>query len=380
MKKEKTLNLMDNNIGENKSSSGIGATKILLFFLISTAVSACVALIVSRDLLDKNFLNAIPLSTGFIGILLIGRAISLWRQETTRILLLGLILATLVLETLRGYLPSLKLALNLTLVGLLALVLFILWKSPLPRLGASFVPGLARALGLAVLFGVLPQGGSYVILSIIFPGFVVANPDWSHAINPSVGVVFLLLSFSIGYLNCLIGEEAGWRGYLVRGMAGRYSRGKFIWLSSLLFALWHLPFDLMIAHADPLNLIVNQGVRMVTGASFAYFFVATVWSLIPVSLFHTLHNFVGYSIVNPTGPFIAKPNNIQGLLFVILFLIFTVAVLIIVRWLAIRKDEWSPPRVPNLIRDGIVPKETQKNNLQRVKNETISQNLCVCFN
>lgn len=85
--------------------------------------------------------------------------------------------------------------------------------------------------------------------------------------------------------------------------------------------------------------------------------------MIPVALLHITHNFVGYSIVNPVGPFVAKPSNIQGLIFAILFLIITVAVLITVRCLAIRKGEWSPPGVPNPIRKGIVPEEPKKNNL-----------------
>jgi len=252
------------------------------------------------------------------------------------------IFAALSLETLSGYFPSLKLILNMTLIGLLIVVLFSFWKFPLYRIGAYFSSGLAHALGFAILFGFMPQGFSYAILDLIFPGSVIINPNWLHVKNPSSGTLLLIVSFLVLYLNTLIGEEAGWRGYLVRGMAEKYSRGKLVWLSSLLFAFWHIPYDLIIFHMDPINLMLNQTVRFLNGAAFAYFFVATRWSLIPVALFHTIYNFVLYRIVNPSGPFLPQLTNIQGLLFLIIQLIITVAVLLIVRQWAIRKGNWSP--------------------------------------
>ncbi len=86
--------------------------------------------------------------------------------------------------------------------------------------------------------------------------------------------------------------------------------------------------------------IRDRGVRVLTGAIFAFFFVATGWSLIPVSLLHTTYNFVNYSVVNPNGPLVAKLTDLQGLIFAILYLLITLAVLLIVRWLATRNGEW----------------------------------------
>jgi len=229
---------------------------------------------------------------------------------------------------------------NIILSLFLPFILFVFWARPLPQMGAHFASGMARAIGLAIFLGIMPFGFAYAILACIFPGALVINTEWRYAGNPTVGALMIPLSFSILFLNGLIGEEAGWRGFLVKGMSASYGRGKCIWLSSVLFALWHLPFDLMIAHLDPVNLIVNQGVRLLTGATFAFFFVATGWSLIPVSLLHTTYNFVNYSIVNSNGPIVARLTDLQGLIFVILNLLFTIAVLTIARRLATRWAEW----------------------------------------
>jgi hypothetical protein len=101
-----------------------------------------------------------------------------------------------------------------------------------------------------------------------------------------------------------------------------------------------MPFDIMIAHLDPVNLIVNQGVRVLTGATFAYFFVATGWSLIPVSLLHATYNFVNYRVVAPDGPLVAELSDVQGLVFALVNIAVTVGVLLIARRLAARTGEW----------------------------------------
>lgn len=159
----------------------------------------------------------------------------------------------------------------------------------------------------------------------------------------------LSTSFAILYLNGLVGEEAGWRTFLVRRMSWSYSRKQVSWLSSLLFALWHIPFDIIVAHLDPVNLVVNQGVRLLNGATFACFFIYSGWSLIPVVLFHTAHNFVGYDIVKPTGPFRATFDDTQGLIFVLFYVLITVAILLKVRRMAVRRNQWTTAPIEDAV-------------------------------
>ena len=102
-----------------------------------------------------------------------------------------------------------------------------------------------------------------------------------------------LATILIASLTLSLGEELGWRGYLLPHLATLGTRRAAV-LSGLLHACWHLPLILLttLYHADGNRLIVLPlfvATVTVAGMFFGYLRLSTnsVW---PASLAHSVHN------------------------------------------------------------------------------------------
>jgi hypothetical protein len=113
---------------------------------------------------------------------------------------------------------------------------------------------------------------------------------------------FYVLLFVFQFLTSGLGEEVGWRGYLLPRLFEQYQSDKAIWLSGLIWAIWHYPFviflfysgmsELSLAEKIPAILISLAGFTMITiGEAFIYaWLLRHSQSVFIAILFHAMAN------------------------------------------------------------------------------------------
>lgn len=287
------------------------------FTLVAIVIATVVCVAVADLGAPENLLNLWPLSVGLIGFSVVA-----WTNPQVRnraLVLFAIATAALVLFVLRSV-TEIYWPIQAALIALLVGTLLHMWRSPVDQLGARLAPADLKWVWIGLLMGLLPTAGPYLILRLLgFPA-VEANPEWAWIDTPVLGAIHILVAAGILLLNNLVGEEAGWRGWLTTTLKGKLSRRSLVWGLALLFAVWHIPFDIIIAGMDAGNLVVNQITRLLMGAAFLYFFVASDGRLLGVCVFHTAHNLVVYEGVSPTGILQPAFEGLDALAYVGLYL------------------------------------------------------------
>lgn len=184
-----------------------------------------------------------------------------------------------------------------------------------PFLGAVIATRLeAGADGLASLFGrvwkwrVEPRWYGAVLLitgaiALIPPLLALVLGLGSRA--DMVAVVpwyFYVLLFIYQLLTSGLGEEVGWRGYLLPKLFERFKNNKAIWVHGLIWAIWHYPFviflfssgmsELSLVEMVPAILISLAGFTMSTiGEAFIYaWLLKQTQSVFIAILYHAMAN------------------------------------------------------------------------------------------
>lgn len=101
-----------------------------------------------------------------------------------------------------------------------------------------------------------------------------------------------------------LGEEPGWRGYLLPALQASYPQGKAIWIMGLIWALWHYPFTIYVTMAslDPaleapvvaviVPALIGQTMSLI-GMAYLYTWMFNhTRSLFLLMFFHALSNVV----------------------------------------------------------------------------------------
>ncbi len=177
----------------------------------------------------------------------------------------------------------------------------------------------ARTPGIRKQFSTLlkPRGSIlwYLVIFLIFPGI----PLLSLVIPRSLGgeaqfyldnlglegaAIALLLEFLRGFLMTGgINEESGWRGFALPRLQARYSVIAASIIVGVLWALWHLPYDLApINRAPSLAWFLEYRLfwRVLFGVILAWLYNRTNGSLLAPALFHPAMNAFGNSFTQTT--------------------------------------------------------------------------------
>ena len=90
-----------------------------------------------------------------------------------------------------------------------------------------------------------------------------------------------------------LGEEIGWRGYLVPQLVNSTTRVKTAWISGIVWAVWHYPSILFAGYNNglPIPYAIVCFTAMVIGSAFILtWFRLKCGSLWPCVLLHASHN------------------------------------------------------------------------------------------
>jgi len=79
----------------------------------------------------------------------------------------------------------------------------------------------------------------------------------------SAPVTGYLLLFGTQLLTSGLGEEVGWRGYMLPRLLARNNNEKTLWISGLIWAVWHYPFVIFLFLENTAGMPVGQLAMMV---------------------------------------------------------------------------------------------------------------------
>lgn len=164
------------------------------------------------------------------------------------------------------------------------------WLALALPLGACIV-----VYGLAWWTGLVPYSSRQVLDA------AAARVGEQASSLPVVLLVTILVSFPLGLLAAL-GEEIGWRGFLVPELARTHRFATVVWISALIWLLFHAPIMLYGGYRSraPLGYGLLMFALMVLGISV----VLTWWrldsgSVWPAALFHASHNLFVQAVFDP---------------------------------------------------------------------------------
>jgi CAAX protease family protein len=155
-------------------------------------------------------------------------------------------------------------------------------------------PGRARYLAVAYLLPVVYGAATYGIVWMAGRGDFTG--DW-----PPHLLVFVVIGTIAGAVSAL-GEELGWRGYLVPRLAAAYGFTPAALGSGLIWAIWHYPILLFTDYGigSPRWYTLACFTVAIVGLSFAFAWLrlasGSVW---PAVLLHTSHNLFLLHVFTP---------------------------------------------------------------------------------
>jgi uncharacterized protein len=141
--------------------------------------------------------------------------------------------------------------------------------------------------------------------------------------NTILGVVFLF-AFMI-FPGSALGEELGWRGFVLPRMQARHSALKASLLLGILWGCWHLPVWLRGTESAPIGLYIPFVVAVIASSVvYTWLYNNTGGSLLIIVLFHAASNLPITLLITPLGSQMTQPF----LIYVAFMVVAAVAVVI----------------------------------------------------
>lgn len=103
----------------------------------------------------------------------------------------------------------------------------------------------------------------------------------------------------IGSLGWIVGEELGWRGFLVWELRKVMPFGAICIFSGLIWAFWHLPLVVTYGGGDPLFQMANFTLMITSMSVIMTYFTFKSGSFWPAVMFHAAHNIYVQEIFTP---------------------------------------------------------------------------------
>ncbi|MED5018710.1 type II CAAX endopeptidase family protein [Paenibacillus chibensis] len=170
----------------------------------------------------------------------------------------------------------------------------------------------AKALAFGICYPLLLVGLCAAVS--VLSGVGEWNPDKAMDLK---SIITILVTIVVN-LFVVLGEEYGWRGFLLPVLVKQYGRLKATFIVGLVWALYHTPAVFLLAKATgmshPLLICAVQAV-VVFAVSFPFsycFFLSG--SLIPVLFFHSIWNVVNTTVLGDI--YTNEPGQLEGNLFV----------------------------------------------------------------
>jgi len=174
------------------------------------------------------------------------------------------------------------------------------WKT---YLFAAFLPGVAIFLGGLLYFSLFPQDLDLTARNLVAQYGQYGAPEsllFTTRTVILIGLAFIVLSPLIFPVHIFaLGEEIGWRGYLLPILLKLTSQRKAILLHGLLWGLAHAPliyfgfnYGLDYWGAPYLGILMMVLVCMVLGTWLAYLTIRS-GSILPACIFHGAGNVIG---------------------------------------------------------------------------------------
>lgn len=175
------------------------------------------------------------------------------------------------------------------------------WRWPEGRyIAAAYSLPLAYAtIAYSAVWALRLGGWNWEWVSLVTQRFGLPGmPPWGSL---TLWVLFTATAGMIRGMSTALGEEIGWRGFLVPELAKQMSFTKLSLLSGIIWAAWHLPLLLFADYHASTNRPYELGcvtVSIVSGSFMLAWLRLKSGSLWPAALFHASHNLFIQTIFN----------------------------------------------------------------------------------
>jgi len=119
---------------------------------------------------------------------------------------------------------------------------------------------------------------------------------------PALIVIMVLLLGTVGCIRAMstiVGEEIGWRGFLIWELRKVLPFGGVAVISGLIWSIWHWPIVIYYGGGDPIIQMATFTVMITAMSVIMAYFTFKSESLWPAILFHAAHNVYSDKIFDP---------------------------------------------------------------------------------
>lgn len=161
------------------------------------------------------------------------------------------------------------------------------------------------------------------IITLLIPGLPVVIFSLAGRFTPSAYTIsYVLLVFVVQIFTSGLGEEPGWRGFLLPRLQAHFKGEKAVWMLGLIWAIWHYPLVIIQTLSMMRDVTVPQMVITIlmslAGQTMALIGIAFIYtwlynqtrSIFLMMVFHALSNTLGMWLAS----FLAEPQIVTLLI------------------------------------------------------------------